>query len=117
MTQSDRDAESVIRKAEKDLQPLVKHFRLRYRDIKLSHNKSLYGQVTDSGRILVNPFKKDGTLRKYSVIIETLIHELAHTRYAGHGKGTYGRLYKKLIGWAKERGIYTPREKRKRARK
>lgn len=114
MTESDRQAEEVLRKAEQDLQPLVKHFGLTYRDIKLSHDKSIYGRLTDSGRILVNPFKKDGTLRKYSVVIETIIHELAHTKFAGHAKGTYGRVYKKFVTWAKERGIYRPRQNRKR---
>lgn len=106
----------MLQKAEEDLQPLVKHFGLKYREIKLSHDKSIYGHLTDSGRILINPFKKNGTLRKYSVIIETLIHELAHTRFAGHRKGTYGRFYKKLIGWAKEKGIYRPRPKQERGK-
>lgn len=115
MTHSDEEATEVLRKAEEDLQPLVNHFGLTYRDIKLSHNKSIYGRLTDSGRILINPFKKDGTLRKYSVIIETLIHELAHTKFAGHRKGTYGRVYKKLVTWAKEKEIYQPRQTRKRA--
>lgn len=38
----------------------------------------------------------------WQTLVDTLMHELAHTKYWDHGR-QWSRLFKELIGWYKER--------------
>jgi len=46
-------------------------------------------------------------LLKYSVMVDTLCHELAHLRHLNHGQ-RFWRLYRRILAYAKRQGIYRP---------
>jgi predicted metal-dependent hydrolase len=46
-------------------------------------------------------------LLKYSVMVDTLCHELAHLRHLNHGQ-RFWRLYRRILGYARRHGIYRP---------
>lgn len=46
-------------------------------------------------------------LLKYSVMVDTLCHELAHLRHFNHGR-RFWALYRRILGYARRHGIYRP---------
>jgi len=46
-------------------------------------------------------------LLKYSVMVDTLCHELAHLRHLNHGQ-RFWRLYRRILAYARRQGIYRP---------
>jgi len=62
----------------------------------------------------------DGTIRvrlvhattgrplKYSALIDTVVHELAHLRYLDHGP-RWEAAYQQMLEWCRQDGIYEPR--------
>jgi hypothetical protein len=49
-----------------------------------------------------------GRALRYSSLVNTLCHELAHLRHFHHGP-EFSDFYKRLLSWAREQGIYRPR--------
>ena len=50
---------------------------------------------------------RTGELLKYSSLVDTLCHELAHLRHFDHGP-RFEELYELILAWARSRGIYRP---------
>ena len=46
-------------------------------------------------------------LLKYSVMVDTLCHELAHLRHFDHGR-RFWALYRRILAYARRHGIYRP---------
>jgi predicted metal-dependent hydrolase len=46
-------------------------------------------------------------LLKYSSLVDTLCHELAHLRHFDHGR-RFWALYRRILAYAKRHGIYRP---------
>jgi predicted metal-dependent hydrolase len=46
-------------------------------------------------------------LLKYSALVDTLCHELAHLRHFDHGR-RFWALYRRILAYAKRHGIYRP---------
>ena len=70
--------------------------------------KRRYGICYDDGRIRVRlRHVRTGQLLKYSSLVDTLCHELAHLRYFDHGR-RFTAFYEKLLAYARRRGIYRP---------
>jgi len=46
-------------------------------------------------------------LLKYSAMVDTLCHELAHLRHFDHGR-RFWALYRRILAYAKRHGIYRP---------
>lgn len=68
-----------------------------------------YGQCDTEGRITVRlVHARTGRPLRYSALIDTVIHELAHLRYMNHGP-RWEALYHGMLEWARSEGIYEPR--------
>jgi hypothetical protein len=60
------------------------------------------------GRIRIRLHQlREGELLKYSVMVDTLCHELAHLRHLNHGQ-RFWRLYRRILAYARRHGIYRP---------
>jgi hypothetical protein len=57
-------------------------------------------------RIRLHQVRADDFL-KYSVVVDTLCHELAHLRHFDHGQ-RFWRLYRRILAYARRHGIYRP---------
>lgn len=53
-----------------------------------------------------------GRALRYSSLVNTLCHELAHLRHFHHGP-EFRDFYQQLLSWAREQGIYRPRVARR----
>ena len=57
-------------------------------------------------KIRLHQLRADDLL-KYSVMVDTLCHELAHLRHFDHGR-RFWRLYRRIREYAQRHGIYRP---------
>ncbi len=95
---------------ERDAQRICARFRLRYRVLEpeRANVKSRYGVCFSDGtiRIRLNHATTKQPL-KYSSLVNTLCHELAHLRHFNHGP-RFQRFYAQILEWARREGIYRP---------
>ncbi|MFI5314329.1 MAG: M48 family metallopeptidase [Myxococcota bacterium] len=67
-----------------------------------------YGICFADGRIRIRLHQlRADELLKYSVMVDTLCHELAHLRHLNHGQ-RFWQLYRRILGYARRHGIYRP---------
>jgi hypothetical protein len=67
-----------------------------------------YGLCFSDGRIRVRLVHvRTGHSLKYSALIDTVVHELAHLRYMDHGP-RWEALYQRMLQWCRNEGIYEP---------
>jgi predicted metal-dependent hydrolase len=67
-----------------------------------------YGICYADGRIRIRLHQlRAPDLLKYSVMVDTLCHELAHLRHLNHGQ-RFWRLYRRILAYARRHGIYRP---------
>jgi hypothetical protein len=70
--------------------------------------KRRYGVCYDDGSIRIRlRHVRTRNLLKYSSLVDTLCHELAHLRHFDHGS-RFELLYQRILGYARRRGIYRP---------
>lgn len=70
--------------------------------------RSRYGICYADGRIKIRLHRlREPDLLKYSVMVDTLCHELAHLRHFDHGR-RFWRLYRRIREYAQRHGIYKP---------
>ncbi|MFQ5720532.1 MAG: Wss1p-related putative metallopeptidase [Acidobacteriota bacterium] len=68
-----------------------------------------YGICYRDGRIHIRlRHATSGRLLRYSSLVNTLCHELAHLRHFNHGE-EFKAFYFRLLRWAREKAIYQPR--------
>jgi hypothetical protein len=71
--------------------------------------KSRYGVCYDDGSIKIRlSHAVSGQALKYSSLVNTLCHELAHLRHFNHGP-RFKAFYLQLLEWSRREGIYRPR--------
>ena len=105
---------------ERDAQRICAQFRLRYRVLEpeRANVKRRYGVCFSDGTIRIRLFHV--TTRKalkYSSLVNTLCHELAHLRHFNHGP-RFQDFNAEILEWARRQGIYRPGpEPRERVRK
>jgi hypothetical protein len=109
-----RGRESATRTADKSGGPALGPSKgLAWARLSESEAESHLGTNRGRGRaVTVRLRKKDGCFRSESAIIRTLLHELAHCKFADHGP-KFRSLDARLVEFAIQKGIYTPASPRR----
>ena len=103
--------EEVLSHLDRDAGQLVAQFRLPLARLtrESSRVKRRYGSCDSDGVIRIRlRNQRTGGFLKYSSMIATLCHELAHLRYMNHGP-RFVALYTRILEFARADGIYRPR--------
>jgi predicted metal-dependent hydrolase len=94
----------------RDAERIARHFGLRYKsiDAERANVKSRYGVCYSDGAIRIRlRHATTGRPLKYSSLVNTLCHELAHLRHFNHGL-RFRAFYQQLLEYARAEGIYRP---------
>ena len=94
----------------RDADRICIRFGLRYRSIEpeRANVKRRYGICYDDGSIKIRlRHASTGEPLKYSSLVNTLCHELAHLKHFNHGP-QFKAFYARLLAWARYEGIYRP---------
>lgn len=108
MNRKTRD--ELIARLNRDAVSIASHFELRYRTIEAerANVKNRYGICYSDGTIKIRlRHAKTGKPLKYSSLIATLCHELAHLRHFDHGL-RFRSFNQMLLEYAREHAIYRP---------
>jgi predicted metal-dependent hydrolase len=103
-------ARRLIERLNLDAERLARRFGLRYRSITAERAgvRSRYGVCYADGAIKIRlRHVTTGRPLKYSSLVNTLCHELAHLRYFNHGL-RFRAFYGELLDYARREGIYRP---------
>lgn len=99
-----------MERLERDAQRICLRFRLRYRvlEAERANVKSRYGVCFSDGTIRIRlRHATTGKPLKYSSLVNTLCHELAHLRHFNHGS-RFQTFYGQILEWARRERIYCP---------
>jgi predicted metal-dependent hydrolase len=105
-----RTRRELLARLSDDASRIAAHFELRYRslDAERSSVKSRYGICYDDGSIRIRlNHSRTGEPLRYSSLVNTLCHELAHLRHFDHGP-RFKAFYLRLLEWSRQQGIYAP---------
>ncbi len=103
-------ARAVIECLNRDAERIAVRFGLRYQAIEAerANVKSRYGICYSDGQIRIRlRHATTGRSLKYSSLVNTLCHELAHLRHFIHGD-RFKAFYLRLLEYARSEGIYRP---------
>ncbi len=106
-----RTARELVERLKRDAERIARHFGLRYRAIEAESAKvkRRYGICYSDGTIRIRlRHAVSGQPLKYSSLVNTLCHELAHLRHFNHGE-RFKRFYLAVLEFARGEGIYSPR--------
>jgi hypothetical protein len=101
---------SLIARLNRDAQQIAWRFGLSYRSIEpeRANVKSRYGICYEDGVIKIRlRHAVTGRPLRYSSLVSTLCHELAHLRYFHHGV-RFRVFNMELLEFAREQGLYRP---------
>lgn len=93
-----------------DAARIALRFQLRYQSIEAERPQvtARYGICYSDGRIKIRlRHVTTGRPLRYSSLVNTLCHELAHLRHMNHGP-RFKAFYFKVLEWARSEGIYRP---------
>ena len=115
MTKRERvERDLVIRALREHAQILAHEFDLPLKSIEAerANVKRRYGVCYEDGSIKIRlRHLRTRELLKYSSLIDTLCHKLAHLRHFDHG-AHFERLYRRILERARRLGIYRPTPRR-----
>ena len=103
-------ARQLIERLNLDAERLVRRFGLRYRSITAERAgvRSRYGVCYADGAIKIRlRHATTGRALKYSSLVNTLCHELAHLRHFNHGP-RFKAFYFEILDHARALGFYRP---------
>lgn len=106
-----RTARILIERLNRDAERIAGHFGLRYKSITAERADvtSRYGVCYDDGTIKIRlRHAVSGEPLRYSSLVDTLCHELAHLRYFHHGP-RFRSFHLQILDYARSQGIYRPR--------
>ena len=108
-----REREHILQRLQADAARIAAHFDLEYKSIQAEHPRvrARYGVCYDDGliKIRLNHVRTKEPLR-YSSLIDTLCHELAHLKHFNHGP-QFKAFFWRILGWARKQGIYRPKKR------
>ncbi|MFQ5416316.1 MAG: M48 family metallopeptidase [Myxococcota bacterium] len=110
-----RTAASLIVRLNGDAEQIANRFGLRYRSITAERAgvKRRYGVCYDDGAIKIRlRHAVSGEPLRYSSLVDTLCHELAHLRHFHHGP-RFKAFYLELLAYARAQRIYRPTPRRR----
>jgi predicted metal-dependent hydrolase len=105
-----RTARRLVERLNRDAERIARRFNLQYTAIEAerANVKSRYGVCYADGGIKIRlRHAVTGHSLKYSSLVNTLCHELAHLRYFDHGE-RFKALYLQMLEYARAEGIYRP---------
>jgi len=111
-----RTVHMLMESLNRDAQRIARHFGLRYASIEAERSSvtSRYGICYSDGVIKIRlRHATTGRPLKYSSLVSTLCHELAHLRHFDHGL-RFRAFNQEVLAFARARGIYRPRAGRTR---
>lgn len=106
-----QEKKALINKLRNDAQVIADHFDLDFKMIRAerANVKNRYGACTSDGVITIRLWNiKTNRPLRYSSLIDTLCHELAHLRHFNHGPA-FKTFYIEILSWARKQGIYRPK--------
>ncbi len=109
-----RTRDELMARLHRDAVVLAERFGLRFRALEpeRANVTSHYGICYSDGTIRIRlRHATTGRPLKYSSLVNTLCHELAHLRYFDHGL-RFQQLYGQILEFARDHGIYVPRKAR-----
>ncbi len=107
---SRRERSELVERLRRDGALIADEFGLEYKSIEAedARVKRRYGSCHGDGRIKIRlNHVRTGKPLKYSSMIDTLCHELAHLRYFDHSQ-RFRAFYQQILEWARRAGIYRP---------
>jgi predicted metal-dependent hydrolase len=111
LTQREREEQAgLLERLRYDAQRLAAEFRLPLRalDAERPQVRRRYGICYADGSIRIRlRHAKTKRFLRYSALIDTLCHELAHLEHFNHGP-RFHALYRRILERARLRGIYRP---------
>ena len=105
-----RTRQELIGRLARDADVLAARFRLEYRAVEAdrANATSRYGICYADGTIRIRlRHASTGRPLKYSSLVNTLCHELAHLRHFDHGP-RFKDFYLRILAFARQQGIYSP---------
>ena len=102
--------EELVARLNRDGASIAARFGLRYRAIEAERPrvKRRYGVCYADGTIRIRlAHAASGKPLKYSSLVNTLCHELAHLRHFNHG-ARFQRFYREILEYARRLRIYRP---------
>jgi predicted metal-dependent hydrolase len=100
----------LLARLNRDAVAIALRFDLRYRVIEAERPrvKRRYGVCYRDGTIRIRlTHARSGEPLRYSSLVATLCHELAHLRHFDHGP-RFRSFNQRILEWARSRGIYRP---------
>jgi hypothetical protein len=104
------EVKELMERLERDALRIAAPFGLRFRSLAPARAgvRSYYGICTADGRIRIRlRHASTGRPLKYSSLINTVCHELAHLRHFNHGP-RFRAFYLRLLEFARREGVYQP---------
>ena len=98
-----------------DAARVAEHFKLPPYELDADRPdaRDRYGVCFDDGRIKVRLVNvRTGHVLRYSALIDTVVHELAHLKHMNHGP-RWEALYDQMLAWCRAEGIYSPQPRRR----
>ena len=105
-----RESRALIERLSRDAERIAQRFELRYSAIEAERPgvRQRYGICYSDGVIKIRlRHAATGRPLKYSSLVNTLCHELAHLRHFDHGP-RFKAFYFRLLDFARAEGIYRP---------
>lgn len=103
-------AQALMSGLRRDAARIAARFGLSYRaiDAERANVRSRYGVCYSDGTIRIRlRHATSGRPLKYSSLVSTLCHELAHLRHFDHGL-RFQAFYRSILDWSRAEGIYRP---------